>query len=555
MTLSLGYDLPIVGFISFEIKTLDADKFTIIPELFVKYGSEEYQLETKSLNSYYITVNNEQVQITVRDGKYYAEGDVEVTLAPVLDKNNILSKGDDTRKDAETYTKLKQEYKDAVKKYNETLAKYLADKAKADEAVALWDAYDECRKAYEEKELGTLANLPKNIGDLFTGNLNIKSVDDIKVISDALVNIMKPIDTDVNGLDISKISTIVGDIKNKAEAAEVLNTYFGFNINFLEFVAAYCYDGQFKSLLDREIPILGSVKDIMKGLGVNTDAMTEYKHEYVVAWINAISTKVAAVKAGIALAQQTGVTVASGVEMIESCSELLDSSIIAAFETASTLYLEGTVGALEFTGDVLGLADAVLDKLSGKVGVLLEKTQAAYDEAEAAKKALDELDPSVSVEELGATKEALEAAQKRYNDLNTELEAAKAKLADAQKVFDDVKDEYDRLKAAEDARVIPAGGGYYSYSPSSTTVAEESAKEPATGSATGSEISGEIKVDENENTPLGEAKNLEFDLDEDATAQGAVAKTGTAPTVVFSMISLILVCAAFVMRKKLSANE
>ncbi len=389
----------------------------------IVYGDAQYDILTDANGALYIDVNGTKVLVyatTDDEGNttYATRNDVSYITGGTADTTFEI--GASTNKNSNTYEAGKNEaankYNDALDTYNNTVTDYNnavgafnTSNEAFEELEAAYNSMNDAKTEAEEKELGSLANLPRSTTDLFEGMEDVQA-EDISEILDAIQVLMRD-DSSLTGFDKLKATY------EKAEAANTLYSMLG--------------------LSSYEIKI----NDITEA------AFTDgYKRTYLNAWFAAVEAKANVVVAGMEVVNATSAAIASGLNVINAGAELGDAAIDAALAKIETDLLTGAVGTLAIASDILGVSEQIVDAISAKVDGLQAETQEAYDAVLAAQKALEDLELSnPKAEELDAAKAELDAANERYEDLMAQLEEAEQSLAAATTYRDAAQQEYDKL--------------------------------------------------------------------------------------------------------------
>lgn len=386
----------------------------------IVYGDGMYDIVTEG-NTKYILVNGERVTVYEDDGVYTTRNNT--TYIPGGTADTTFEIGAATNKNSNTYEGRKNA---AETTYNEKLGIYNGKVTEYNNAVnsfntsnevfgALAEAHQNMSTAdknAEDKDLGSLANLPKDFTELFEV-IDVESVEDITAI----------------GTAIGKLTSEDANAFEKLDAAaEVLD---GLNLGATGIKAS----------------------ELVAAI-VSSDS---YKHEYLMAWIDAVTAKVNVVVAAVEVVEATSETITAGLTVINTGADLGDAAIDALLAKVEETILNGSVETLAVVADILDVSDRIVTALSDKMNALVAETQEAYDAVVKAQEALDALELNVKAEELVKAEQVLADATARYEALVEELEATKADLATAESYKNAAQAQYDALTAPAAGEEGPEG--------------------------------------------------------------------------------------------------
>lgn len=384
------------------------------------YGDGQYDIITEG-NTKYILVNGEKVTVYEDDGVYTTRNNTD--YIPGGDKDTTFEIGAATYKNSNTYEGSKNAaeatYKEKFGIYNGKVAEYNNAVNSFNTSNEVFGALAEAHqnmstadKNAEDKDLGSLANLPKDFTELFEV-IDVESVEDITAIGTAIGKLTSE---DANALE------------KLGAAAEVLD---GLNLGATGIKAS----------------------ELVAAI-ISSDS---YKHEYLMAWIDAVTAKVNVVVAGVEVVNATSETITAGLTVINTGADLGDAAIDALLAKVETTILNGTVETLAVAADILDVSDRIVTALSDKINALAAETQEALDAVVKAQEALDALELNAKAEELAKAEQVLADATARYEALTEELEAAKADLATAESYKKAAQEQYDALTAPAVGEEGPEG--------------------------------------------------------------------------------------------------
>jgi len=386
----------------------------------IVYGDGQYDIITEG-NTKYILVNGEKVTVYEDDGvyttrnntKYIPGGTADTTfeIGATTNKNSNTYEGNKNAAEA-TYKEKSGAYDDTVAAYGKAVADF---NASSNAFGALAEAHQNMSTAdknAEDKDLGSLANLPKDFTELFEV-IDVESVEDITAIGTAIGKLTSE---DANFLE------------KMGAAAEVLD---GLNLGATGIEA----------------------KELVAAI-ISSDS---YKHEYLMAWIDAVTAKVNVVVAGVEVVKATSETITAGLTVVNTGADLGDAAIDALLAKVETAILDGTVETLAVAADILDVSDRIVTALEDKIIALSDETQEALEAVVKAQEALDALDLNVKTEELAKAEQVLADATVRFEALAEELEATKAELATAESYKNAAQAQYDALTAPAAGEEGPEG--------------------------------------------------------------------------------------------------
>ncbi|MBD5395792.1 MAG: hypothetical protein HDR71_16360 [Lachnospiraceae bacterium] len=371
----------------------------------ITIDGETYDLQEDSDGLYIYTDDNTKLRIFKDEDSYTCENPVK--SIPGGDENTIYGYAEDSDLySSDTYYQKYQEYSAREKEHSDRLSEYKAADEEYQKLKEKYDALAEAQEELEEGELNTLANLPRNVGDV-VGNI---SMDDVKDITELL----------------EKIDSGDFKIKDMINSADTIAAFLP-GVDIQEFIVNLT-----------EYPTF----DIF-----NRKKWSEAKHEYAVAWINALKAKIEVVKKGKDLVDATNAAITSGIDFIKAGADVDDALLDSMITGLETGILAGAAGSLVFAHDVLDAANRLAEQLEHKVSELQKETQRAYDEAIKAQDLLLKLKlKNPKEDELKAAEEELNKAWARYHMLEGKLQNAEASLKDAQAYKKAAEDEYKRLE-------------------------------------------------------------------------------------------------------------
>lgn len=442
------------------------------------YNEAWYDLLTAEDGSLYIQVGEEKISIVAQKNilgmvesynhPYTVDcsADVYLTYRAGGDADTFFELGTKVNANSDTLYQLKvsvlEGYKKDLANYEIALAEAIAAKTEADNelvvakealavaetkynnAVATFEELTAAYEAFEEKDLGALAALPKNFEEFIT-SANIDSVEDIT----ALVNA------------IAVINDGNADVLKKLDAYKVLAQYIPMgdlvipedyeNMNAWEY-AKFLYEF--------------ATSDLGNAL-LDT---ASFQHEYLVAWLDALYAKIEVLQAGIVVVEEANNTITAGLESVYAGAELSDASIETMIEKIKTDVLSGTVAALTIAVDVVEVSDEMLMAINEEVVILRFEVEAAKAEVNEAVAELEAIQlQTPGGEALVAAQTRLDEATANYEALEEKLASLKESLADAEEYKAKAQAQYEALLEAEKPAVeeetvatTPVIYGYYS---------------------------------------------------------------------------------------------
>ncbi len=318
---------------------------------------------------------------------------------------------------------------EALLHHAQMLEELAAAEAEYAKAEATFLALVAAKENYDEKDLGMLANLPKDFDDLYQ-NSNIESLEDVAKVMEAIGIITK----DVDALDFDAQA-------EKLEAYNTLVQYFALddmvfdadyeNMNILEkfkFWSEFLIGDLGKALFEEE----------------------SFQHAYLMAWIDATYAKLTVVTTGMKVVEEASATITSGLEVIYEAADVKDAVIEAMIAQIENEILSGTVAALVVAGDILDASDMILAALDAKVAALEAEINAAEAQLRESADALANMEiENPGSEELKEAKAALEDAQARYDELAKELADTEDAIKDAEAYRAEAEKQYEELYAFE----------------------------------------------------------------------------------------------------------
>ena len=309
-----------------------------------------------------------------------------------------------------------------------------AAETKYNNAQANFEALTAANGAFAEKDLGTLANLPKNFEEFIT-SANIDSLEDITALVEA----------------VTVISNDNADAKEKLNAFVTLTQF----IPMSDLVIPENYEEM--NILEYAKFLYEFVKtDLGKAL-LDGDS---FQHAYLMAWIDALTAKVEVLMAGIEVVEEAEKTITSGLEIVYAGAELSDASIEAMIEKIRNEVLSGTVAALTIAVDVVEVSDEMVKAINEQLVIFRFEAAAAKAEVDAAKAELEAIQlQTPGGDALVAASERLEKATENHDALVEKVDSLEASLVEAEDYREQAQARYEELKAAEDEATKPAEPG------------------------------------------------------------------------------------------------
>ena len=425
---NLGIDWPVnENLISFPEKTQ------------IVYGEGQYDIVTNEDGTMYIDVNGTKVAVyetkDAEGNKTYTTRN-NTTYVPGGTADTTFEIGSATNKNSNTYADAKNEvvnnynskleiYNGKVTDYNNAVSDFNTSNSVFENLVEAQESVNNTAEEADAKDIGAMAELPKNIGEVVEG-LEVEEVE-------ALAKVVLELATSET-VDYTKVLTTFADVIDSNAAAKL--------------IAVMAYDAAANS----DIP------DWM--LGLLGEAPSEFERDYANAWVDALMAKINVVKTAVEVVEATSETITAGLTVINTGADLGDAAIDALLAKVEATILDGTVETLAVAADILDVSDRIVTALADKINALAAETQEALDAVEKAQEALDALDLNVKAEELAKAEQVLADATARYEALTEELEATKADLATAESYKNAAQAQYDALTAPaeEDTPVLPTPG-------------------------------------------------------------------------------------------------
>ena len=305
-----------------------------------------------------------------------------------------------------------------------------AAETKYNNAQANFDTLTAAYTAFEEKDLGALANLPKNFEEFVT-SANIDSVEDITTLVNAIATL-----NDKNADAKAKLNAFttlaqfipMGDLVIPENYEEMNIWEYG------KFLYEFVKTDLGKAILEKD----------------------SFQHAYLMAWLDAFSAKIEVLQAGIVVVQEAEKTITTGLEIIYAGAELSDASIKTMIEKIENDILSGTVAALTIAVDVVEVSDEMVNAIKAEVAILRLNVATAKAEVEAERAKLEEVQISVpGGEALVAAEERLAEVTANYNALADKLVKLEASLVEAEEYRAEAQAQYDALVELENTPVEP----------------------------------------------------------------------------------------------------
>ncbi len=408
----------------------------------IVYGGGQYDIKTAEDGSKYIVEENgTKVTIYVTEDEngnvtYTTRNNTEYAAGGTAD--TIFEIGVTTNKNSNTYANAKN---DAVNDYNNKFDYYnacVSDYQSKNEAfeksnevfqnlVEVHESLNNAQTAADEKDLGAMAELPKNISEMVEG-LGAEQ-------TEALLKTVVELTTSEENIDYEVALKVLAEVVDADAAAKL--------------IAVMIYDEAANA----------GVPDWLLGLGGETPS--DFEREYANAWVDALEAKINVVNAAVDVVEATKETIDAGIRVINEGKELGDSAVDTLLVQIEEAILNGTVETLLAAADVLDVTDRIVDALASKIGQLQAETDAAYKAVVAAKENLEAIKvTNPKAEELEAAKNALKDAKDRYNELSKALEGAQEDLETAKAYKEEAQKQYAELsKPAEgDTEELPTPG-------------------------------------------------------------------------------------------------
>ena len=533
----------------------------------IVYGDGQYDILTEG-ETKYIIVNGEKITVYEDNGVYTTRNNT--TYVPGGTADTTFEIGSATNKNSNTYADAKNEvvnnynskleiYNGKVTDYNNAVSDFNTSNSVFEGLVEAQESVNNTAEEADAKDIGAMADLPKNIGEMVDG-LDAEQVE-------TLLTAVVELSTSGENVDYKAVLDVLSNVTGTEAAARLM------------VVMGYDAAGD---TLDSIIGGLGSI--FGDKFEETVDAPSEFEREYANAWVDALMAKINVVKTAVEVVEATSETITAGLTVINTGADLGDAAIDALIAKVEEAILNGSVETLAVAADILEVSDRIVSALADKINALASETQEAYDAVVEAQEALDALElTNPKAEELAKAEQTLADATARYEALTETLESAKADLATAENYKNAAQAQYDALTtpAEEDTPILPTPGvdapveeeeddeevvtPVVPSTPSiedvieatttattTTTTAPVEIEDEETPLA-GGEVEGETIVIEDEETPLASG---DVEIEDEETPLAAAEETTSnvvVPVAVATGSVSILALLWFFLRKKVAA--
>lgn len=295
--------------------------------------------------------------------------------------------------------------------------------AKLVELEEVYNVYKEAEKVATEKELGELADLPKNISELVEG----MEVEEMLTLLEAIIELSSQSDD----VDYEKVLEVLSDVVDSSAAARLI------------WVLGYdAVDDGLDSILPFGLfdDIMGGIEDVVGGLIDKLTPPTEFEREYANAWVDALTTKIKVVQNAIKLVESAVDTIEAGVTAVTEGIELAEVAADAILATAEKKMLEAVVDVLVMANDILGTSEEVVLSIDSIIAEAQARTEKAYLVALAEQSALSKVVLSRPyATELDNALVAIGSVHALNNELLADIALAEAPLATAKALYEELK--------------------------------------------------------------------------------------------------------------------
>ena len=267
-----------------------------------------------------------------------------------------------------------------------------------------------------EKELGALAELPKNISELVEG----MEVEEMLTLLETIIELSSQSDD----VDYEKVLEVLSDVID-ANAATRLIAVLAYDAigDILPF-------GIFDDFLD----------GVLGGIGEQITPPTAFEKTYANAWVDALTTKIKVVQNAIELVETAVSTVEAGVTAVTEGIELAEVAVDSVLATAEKKLLEATVEVLVMANDVLNSSEEIVLSIDSIISAAQARTEKAYLVAVAESNALNQVvitRPYAS--KLDETLVTIGAANALNADLTADIALAEVSIASAKALYEELK--------------------------------------------------------------------------------------------------------------------
>ena len=392
--------------------------YDVVDNKIVADGTEIKFTESEAGKSYTYEVTLKFVEGGGKD-TFYAR---KVSRSEGLceDLASLIQKREDALAVYETET---AELETAVTTQEAVQAIYEDYSAKLADLEPVYNTYKEAEALATEKELGALAELPKNISELVEG----MEVEEMLTLLEAIIELSSQSDD----VDYEEALEVLSDVVDADAAARL--------------IAVLAYDA-IDDGLGGILPF-GIFDDIMDGIGGIIDGIgdkitppTEFERTYAEAWVDALTTKIKVVQNAIELVEIAVDTVEAGVTAVTEGIELAEVAADAVLATAEKKMLEATVEVLVMANDVMNSSEEVVLSIDNIISTAQAVTEKAYLTAVAESNALNQVTfARPYAEELDNALVAIGAANALNADLTADIALAEASIASAKVLYEELK--------------------------------------------------------------------------------------------------------------------
>jgi len=290
--------------------------------------------------------------------------------------------------------------------------KITAFKATYADLVSAYDMMKSAEVTAKEKEIGELADLPKNIGELVEG---------------------------LDGEELSELLKAVMEISSNGE-----NVDYNAILNVLKTVISETTAGRLLYVLaDDATDGWGSIiGGIIGGITGNEKPVppTKFERTYANAWVNALTTKINVVQNAIKLVETAVATVEAGVTAVTEGIELAEVAVDAVLATAEKKLLEATVEVLVMANDVMNSSEEIVLSIDSIIAEAQARTEKAYLVAVAESNALNQVTITRPyATKLDETLVTIGAANALNAELTADIALAEVSIATAKVLYEELK--------------------------------------------------------------------------------------------------------------------
>ena len=303
-----------------------------------------------------------------------------------------------------------------------------AFKATYADLASAYDVMKATEEPAKEKEIGELAGLPKNIGEL------VKGLDGEEL--SALLKAIMEISSNGETVDYNAILNVLKTVISETTAGRLLYV-----------LADDATDGWGS--------IIGGIIGGITG-GEKPVPPTKFERAYANAWVNALTTKIKVVQNAIKLVETAVATVEAGVTAVTEGIELAEVAVDAVLATAEKKLLEATVEVLVMANDVMNSSEEIVLSIDSIIAEAQARTEKAYLVAVAERNALNQVTfTRPYAAKLDETLVAIGVANALNTELTADIALAEAPLASAKALYEGLKYLEEHEHEYESATTAP----------------------------------------------------------------------------------------------------